>query len=485
MNKSEKQTGAGRRSLFFRLWLRSLTVKRPQAALGLAAILVGAALTAALLNLHDGVRRKMTQEFRAYGANAIVSPPSDTAGAAQVTLAEKDVLSGLTGWKDHTPGAVFVPRLHVVMRLRSVKADERLPSFQNVVAVGTDFRALHGLYPGWRLDSEIPVRAAQAPREDVGAQHAVPLLPPATQVGESDVGARHGVPVRNTEQNSAGAQGFDGGAQHAAPLLPPATQIGESDVGARHGVPLPQGDCVVGRRVAAELHLVAGSEVSLEPAAVPDLSASALRCRISGILSTGAAEDDEVFVPLAALQRVAALEGKLSVVELLIPGETGEVGRAVEELGRSYPSTSVRPVRAIVESQGRVLGKIGGLLVVLTSLIVVIAALCVMATMTAIVLERKKDVAVMKALGATDSLVLRLFLCEGAGLGLLGGLVGFGLGLVLARELGRSLFGVPLSPSWWTLPLISLGSVLVAVLATVFPVRNARAIQPATTLKGV
>lgn len=422
MNKSGKQSGAGRRSLFFRLWLRSLTVKRPQAALGLAAILVGAALTAALLNLHDGVRRKMTQEFRAYGANAIVSPRGDTSGAAQVTLEEKEVLSGLTEWRDRTPGAVLVPRLHVVMRLRSVKADERLPEFRNVVAVGTDFKALHGLYPGWRLDSEIPVRAAQAQREDAGAQHAAPLQTVA---------------------------------------------------------------CVVGRRVAAELHLAPGSEVSLEPAAALDLSASALRCRISGILSTGAAEDDQVFVPLAALQRVAALEGKLSVVELLIPGEAAEVGRTVEELSRSYPSGSIRPVRAIVESQGRVLGKIGGLLVALTSLIVVIVALCVMATMTAIVLERKKDVAIMKALGATDSLVLRLFLCEGAGLGLAGGVAGFGLGLLLARELGIKLFGVALSPSWWTLPLISLGSVLVAVLATAFPVRSARAIQPATTLKGV
>lgn len=170
---------------------------------------------------------------------------------------------------------------------------------------------------------------------------------------------------------------------------------------------------------------------------------------------------------------------------MLIPGETAEVERAVAELGRRFPSVSVRPVRAIVESQGKVLGTIRWLLVALTALILVIVGLCVMATMTAIVLERKKDIAIMKALGATDRLILRLFLCEGAGLGLAGGLLGFGLGLLLARELGLKLFGVPLDPTWWTLPLISLGSVAIAVLATVFPVRMAQAVRPATTLKGV
>jgi putative ABC transport system permease protein len=108
-----------------------------------------------------------------------------------------------------------------------------------------------------------------------------------------------------------------------------------------------------------------------------------------------------------------------------------------------------------------------------------------MATMTALVLERKKDVAVMKALGATDRLIMRLFLCEGAGMGITGGVLGCGLGLLLARELGLKLFGVPLDPAWWTLPLISLGSMAVAVLATVFPVRMAQAVQPAATLKGV
>ncbi len=405
MNKQHEKSGGVKRSLFLRLWLRSLTVKRPQAALALGAILVGAALAAALLNLHRGVARKMTQEFRAYGANVLVSPRGSGPAGTQGQLMADDVLAGLTGWRDRTPDEVLAPLLHVVMRLRPVQTDERLPEFQNVVVVGTDFGALRTLYPNWRVAPEIPA-----------------------------LGAR---------------------------------------------------DCVVGARVARQLRLAAGSEVVIESAEIAEMTAAARRFRVSGIISTGAAEDDQVFISLAELQGATGLEGKLSLVELMVPGEAAQVERTVRDLAQGFPSADVRPVRAIVESQGRVLGTIRWLLVSLTALIVVIVALCVMATMTAIVLERKKDVAVMKALGATDRLIMWLFLCEGAGLGLAGGVAGFGLGLLIARELGRSLFGVPLEPTWWTLPLIGLASVLVAVVATAFPVRMARAVQPATTLKGV
>jgi putative ABC transport system permease protein len=405
MNKPQPQSGGHRRSLFLRLWLRSLTVKRPQAGLALASLLVGAALAAALLNLHGGVRRKMTQEFRAYGANVILSPRSPAATGSGPGLLNAEILADLDRWRHRAGGASLAPLLHVVLRLRGVDADPRLPEFQNVVAVGTDFAALRGMYPHWRL-------------------------------------------------------------------TPGATSLGE-------------GECVVGAHVASRLRLTLGSELVLESAETgAAVKRAPFPCRVAAVLSTGAAEDDQVFVPLAALQRHTELDGKISLVELTVPGEADEIEGKVSDLARLLPSVDVRPVRGILESQGQVLGTIRWLLISLTTLILVIVGLCVMATMTTIVLERRKDVAVMKALGATDRLVMRLFLSEGAGLGLVGGIAGFGLGLLMARALGRSLFGVALHPIWWTLPLICLVSILIAVVATAFPVRMARAVQPATILKG-
>src|SRR5271169_2629558 len=70
----------GRRSsLYWRLWLRSLTVKRPQAVLAIGSLLVGATVASMLLNLYGDARRKMTQEFRAYGPNVVLAPSDSVA----------------------------------------------------------------------------------------------------------------------------------------------------------------------------------------------------------------------------------------------------------------------------------------------------------------------------------------------------------------------------------------------------------------------
>jgi len=107
-----------------------------------------------------------------------------------------------------------------------------------------------------------------------------------------------------------------------------------------------------------------------------------------------------------------------------------------------------------------------------------------MATMTAIVLERRKDIGVMKALGAADALLMRLFMTEGASLGLVGGVLGYGLGVLLARGLAERLFGVSLNLNAWTLPVVCGLTVALAVFAAQVPVRIMRAIQPTVVLKG-
>src|SRR6266700_93733 len=62
--------------MFRRLWFRALTVKRPQAMLAGVSLLVGAATISMLLNLYSDVRRKLTEEFSAYGANVVLAPHS-------------------------------------------------------------------------------------------------------------------------------------------------------------------------------------------------------------------------------------------------------------------------------------------------------------------------------------------------------------------------------------------------------------------------
>jgi putative ABC transport system permease protein len=413
-------------SLFWRLWQRALTVRRPQAAVAIVSLLVGAAILSMLLGIYSGTQRAMTEEFRAYGANVILAsavgamgPGSPSAAPVPTTseglLSEAAVLDRLTAFRQRLPGLVAVPRLDVVMRIDRPATDARSLESVNVVAVGADFGALLSLNRGW------------------GRLGSVRSLDGAT--------------------------------------------------------------CAVGRRVAERLHLKPGDTIEAAPWALANAGSSSggglPQLRVADVLTTGTSEDDQIFLPLAALQGLASLDGKVSLVELSVPGEPREVETVVKRLSADFARPSggtsgieVRPVRQIVESEGKVLGTLRVLVVSLTILILTIIALCVMATMTAIVLERRKDIAVMKALGAADRLVMRLFLAEGAGLGLAGGFAGALVGSMAAQELGRRLFGVNLDFSWWTLPLVSAATMALAVLATFFPVRIVRRVQPAAVLKG-
>jgi putative ABC transport system permease protein len=398
-----------RGSMFWRLWWRAISVQRPQAALALGSLMVGAAIASMLLNLYGDVRQKMTEEFRAYGANVVVAPASAEATAPDAgSTMDEASLATLAEFVRRTPGATAAPLLYGVVKVSPEIAGPRLPEFENAVAVGADLGRLRRLNAGWRVAGEA-------------------------------VSAK-----------------------------------------------LSADTCAVGEHLAARLHAHLGDSIALQPVGEVDHASGSLpeAYRIVMVLTTGALEDDQVIIPLTSLQTILGLGPRISLVELSIPGETRDLERSVHTLQTLLPGFHVRPIRQIVYSEGKVLGTIRWLLLSLTILILVIIALCVMATMTAIILERRKDIGVMKALGAADALLVRLFMMEGAGLGLVGGFLGFLVGVMLASNMAQRLFGVDLNLHWWTLPLVCSATVTLAVLAAQVPVRVVRSILPTVVLKG-
>ena len=420
-------------SFHFRIWLRALTVKRPQAAVTVGSLLVGAMVASTLLNLYTDVQRKMTHEFAAYGPNVVLAPAypaeagRDTTSAGSVddvephpsewptNLMDQSVLSRLepanaNDWQGVT-GLATAPLLYLVVRVDRAAKDNRVNAGQsthveNAVAVGTDFTALWRLNPNWHVQ------------------------------GPTDT--------------------------------------------------LDREACTLGTRLAAQLHVGLEDAIRLQTldGAASETDETWQVFPVSRVVATGAAEDDQIFVPLAKLQKLAGLTGKISLVQLNIPGEPAEIERGISELSRWLPGFEVRPVRQIVYSEGRVLGILRILLTSLTTLILIITGLCVTATVLSIVLERRKDIAVMKALGASNRRIMLLFLSEVAALGLAGGVTGTILGIFVARDFGRRLFGVNLNVATWTLPAVVLAAMLLALLASLVPLRVVRSFQPATMLKG-
>ncbi|MGE5207594.1 MAG: ABC transporter permease [Chlamydiota bacterium] len=202
----------------------------------------------------------------------------------------------------------------------------------------------------------------------------------------------------------------------------------------------------------------------------------------AGTLTTGAAEDSRVYLPLSEFTAWSGVQP--STIEIAANGSAAQVTVIMKQVAAAVPEAEVRPVRQIMEAEGRVLGKTRSTLLAAAALIILTAALCVLATLTAWVLDRRRDFAIMKALGASERLVSGFFAAEAASIGAIGALLGYGIGIGAAAWIGRANFQASISPRLSVLPSVFLGSIVVALLSAALPLALLRRVQPATILRG-
>jgi len=202
----------------------------------------------------------------------------------------------------------------------------------------------------------------------------------------------------------------------------------------------------------------------------------------AGSVQTGAGEDNRVYISLQDFQAWTGIEP--STIEVAANGSPLEVNVILQTLSQNLPSADVRPVRQIVEGEARVLGKTRATLYAAAVLIILTSALCVLATLTGWVFDRRKDFAIMKALGASEKLISGFFAAEAAALGAVGALLGFAAGVGIAAWIGRANFHAPVVPRFSVLPWILVGSIAVALLSALLPMSLLRSVEPAIILKG-
>jgi putative ABC transport system permease protein len=201
-----------------------------------------------------------------------------------------------------------------------------------------------------------------------------------------------------------------------------------------------------------------------------------------GTLQTGAAEDSRVYVPMADFVAWSGVQP--STAEIAANGSAEDINAIIRQLADVLPTADVHPVRQIVEGEARVLGKTRATLYAAAVLIILTAALCVLATLTGWVFDRRRDFAIMKALGASEGMVSGFFAAEAAALGAVGALLGFVIGIGIAAWIGRVNFNAPVVPRLSVLPFVIAGSMAVALLSAVVPMALLRRVLPAMILKG-
>jgi putative ABC transport system permease protein len=235
--------------------------------------------------------------------------------------------------------------------------------------------------------------------------------------------------------------------------------------------------CLVGFTAARQLGLAPGSSVQLRSG---DHNIS---LTVAGIVTTGGAEDNQILTNLDSAQDLAGLSRKVSLVQLSVSGTPAEIEGVTRKLADNMPGLDVRPVRQIAAAEGTILGRIRGLIFWTIALILVLSMLGVLASMAALAMERRRDVGLMKALGGTVQRIMRLFLIEAGTLGAVGGVLGFLVGVVLARWMGERIFGVAISARLEVLP-ITVALTIAVALAGAFPLRLLGRVSPAEILRG-
>jgi len=202
----------------------------------------------------------------------------------------------------------------------------------------------------------------------------------------------------------------------------------------------------------------------------------------AGTLQTGAAEDSRVYLPMSEFLAWSGV--RPSTVEIAANGSQEDVNAVIQQLTTALPAADVRAVRQIIEGEARVLGKTRATLYAAAVLIILTAALCVLATLTGWVFDRRRDFAIMKALGASERMISGFFAAEAVALGAVGAVLGFVIGIGIAAWIGRVNFNAPVVPRLSVLPFVMAGSMAVALLSAMVPMSLLRRIQPAVILKG-
>lgn len=202
----------------------------------------------------------------------------------------------------------------------------------------------------------------------------------------------------------------------------------------------------------------------------------------AGTLRTGDAADSRIYLPLDAFEAWTSVAP--TTLEIQATGNTQQIQAVLARLRRALPGTDVHAVHQLVEAEANVVSRTRSLMLSSLLLISLTVAICVLATLTASVFERRRDFAVMKALGATQQSVGLMFLLEAVVLAVAGLVCGYILGCGIAYLIGEWNFHATIFPVWRIVPEIALLNLAVAVLAAAIPLRILRRLEPAALLRG-
>jgi lipoprotein-releasing system permease protein len=211
-----------------------------------------------------------------------------------------------------------------------------------------------------------------------------------------------------------------------------------------------------------------------------------------------------VFVPLSYLQHLRSLPDQVTSIQIKLK-DYRDAEKVVESLETLFPPNGIMRVETWEQKQGPLLAAIRvekGILNVLLFLIIGVAGFGILAIFTMIVAEKTRDIGILKALGASNGGVMKIFLGYGLLLGVVGAWLGTLLGMTLTNHInevekflsritGQDIFPrdiyyfnqIPTDMQLWMVALVDVGAVAIAVLSSVLPALRAAMLHPVRALR--
>ena len=264
-------------------------------------------------------------------------------------------------------------------------------------------------------------------------------------------------------------------------------------------------EVLVGAKLAEKLGVSPGSTILYQK-----LDGAQGALEVKGIVSGGGEEENEIVGSLALAQSIAGAQGKIDQVEVsamttpendlarkaaenpkaLSQAEydiwycTSYVGSIAYQIEEVMQNAAAHPVRQIAESEGKILDKTKLLMLLITVLSLLSSSLGVSNLISANIMERSRELGLLKALGATNIAVVLSVLAEIFIAGFLGGILGYFVGLGFAQLIGENVFGSGIAVNPYVIPIIVVLMSLVLIIGSVPAIRMLLSLQPAEVLHG-
>jgi putative ABC transport system permease protein len=246
----------------------------------------------------------------------------------------------------------------------------------------------------------------------------------------------------------------------------------------------PEGNqLLVGANVAEFMALSPGKVIALSGRSARGTRFSR-EMMVSGVVSTGGPEEDFVFMDLTVLEELDGNPGTADLLEVSVACGAEELAELAESIRKEVPALAPRLVKRVTSAETSVLTRLRTLMYLVTLVVLALTMICVATTMMTVVLERRKEIGLKKALGAENFSIVAEFLGEGVCLGVAGSLPGVALGWICARAIGLNVFGRVIGFSLPLAPATVFVSIALTAAASLLPIRAAVDVEPAIVLRG-